>query len=184
MENYVKAALYFYPMMKRTAEDYKEHIKNKAYTSFDNRKNAEKLVEYMAGEVIKKRLLEELEERIASALERLTEKERFLLEARYFRRKSKLKEYLQSLGEGALGSKRSYFRRQEKLLKKLTERFCKAGLTEEEFCGRYESVSGFFTVLKYIQSGKELRFVARELTAVEDCFTRPSRTEACRAVAE
>ena len=43
LENYVKAALYIYPRIKKLIEESTEHIKNKAYTSFDNRKNAEKL---------------------------------------------------------------------------------------------------------------------------------------------
>lgn len=141
--------------MKRIVEDSEEHIKNKAYMSFDDRKNAEKLAEYVAGEIIKKRLTEELEKRIGAILEKLNENELFLLETRYFRRKRKVKEFYERLGKEPLGSKRTYFRRQERLLKKLTGLFLTAGLNEKEFTERYANVGILFSVLKYIKADRE-----------------------------
>ena len=54
MENYVKVALYAYPILRTVSEDYAEHIRNKALLSYDSGKSAEQLAVYLAEEILQK----------------------------------------------------------------------------------------------------------------------------------
>ena len=167
MNEYVKALLYLYPSFKRMTEDFGEHIKNKAYLSFECKGGTERYVEYLAGEVIKKKKMEEISFAMDELVDKLSDKEKFLLEMRYFRRKKKLQAYMETLGEEALGSKRSYFRKQGKLFEKLCLRLKRKGLTEEEFIERYGELDGISSVMRFIRSGKEEKLKKKERALVE-----------------
>lgn len=136
-------------------EDFKEHIQNKAYLSFATKMGTEQFAEYLAGEVIKKKKMEEISLEMDELINKLSEKERFLLEMRYFRRKKKIRLFMESLGEKALGSRRSYFRNQGKLFDKLCEKLQRRGFTESLFLERYNDLDGITEVMRFISSGKE-----------------------------
>ena len=55
LENYVKVVLYAYPILKNVGQDYQQHIQNKALLSYKSEALAERLVEYIAEEIINKR---------------------------------------------------------------------------------------------------------------------------------
>lgn len=165
MESYVKAVLYVYPRLREIEKDYGEHIRNKAILSYDYRVTTEKLSEYLAEEILKKGLIEELRSTVEGMLDLLTEEERFLLELRYFGRKSKLKEY----GEGVLsgiGSIRSYYRKRARVLKKAMFLLGRAGLTEEKFFEKYAKLDCLMSVYRYIEEGKEGTANVREKSLV------------------
>ncbi len=143
--------------------------------SYDYRVTTEKLSEYLAEEIIGKGLLEELKKTLDGVLQRLTEEERFLLELRYFRRRSRLKGYCQNYAE-AFGSVRNYYRRQEKLLAKFGAYLGGAGLTEEKFFREYSRFDGLMSICRWIGAGKECAAASGERALV--CFL--SRRAACR----
>ena len=59
MENYVKAVLYVYPRLERLEKDCEEHIRNRAFMSYDYRTTTERLSEELAEEIIRKGLTKE-----------------------------------------------------------------------------------------------------------------------------
>ena len=147
MENCVKAILYTYPKLSRIEEDYEDHIKNKATLSYRYRGSTEALTEYILTEILKKRRLAQLKSDLDQLFLSLTDEERLLLKIRYFGkiRRAKNKEKnktadelseVNSVREGAekkLWSERTYYRKQERLLKKLMAKFNEIGLTKEVF---------------------------------------------------
>ena len=72
MENYVKEILFGYPLLKTIEEDYALHIKNKAVLSHNCATSAEKLAEYLAGEILAMRSLENLKRIVGNVLDKLS----------------------------------------------------------------------------------------------------------------
>jgi hypothetical protein len=120
-------------------KDYIEHVANKAFLSCDGRISTDRLVEYLVKEILEKEKLEALEEMIGGVVNELSEREKFLLELRYFRRKPFLLEGARVF-RGRLGSRRSYPRKQERLLKKFGERLRLCGLSEKQFFKDYARI--------------------------------------------
>ena len=112
MENYVKAVLYVYPRLERLEKDCEEHIRNRAFMSYDYRTTTERLSEELAEEIIRKGLIRELKRKTDAAIGALKKEEKFLLELRYFRRKSRLKQFCGETDFKEIGSERNYYRRQ------------------------------------------------------------------------
>lgn len=162
MESYIKALLYIYPRLGKIGEDYGEYIKNRALRSYVYKGGTEALCEQLAGEIVKKRRTGELKELLDGVLENLTEGERFLLEVRYFGRKSRLAAYSEQTAAEACGSERSYYRRQERLIGKVGRLIKRAGLTEEAFMRDYGDFDWLISVCRYIDEGKEKGASARE----------------------
>ena len=137
MENYVKAALYAYPSIENMEEAYAQHVKNKALLSCDGRMNTEKLAEYLAEEILRKRSLEWLKTIIKEAVDSLTEVERTLIGIAFFGTKKKVRLLSQKrcLGgaEWKSWSERSRFRIQTRALGKVKAAFLRAGLNKEVF---------------------------------------------------
>ncbi len=155
MENYVKALLYFYPMMRSTERNYGEYIRNKAIMSYDNRVPAETTVEKILEEIIKKKKFEELTNKLTSVMKELNLEDKVLLEFRYFRRKKVLKKIVKNGLWKFVGSKRNYFRRQNKLEKKIYSILIKKGLTEKEFLDNYAELEEIKDIVNYIESRQD-----------------------------
>ena len=60
------------------------------------------------------------------------------------------------------GSRRSYYRRQEKLVKKIGERFMRKGLDEEKFYSEYGSIELIRRVDRALSAGRRGAQGARE----------------------
>ena len=71
MENYLKAVLYAYPLLKTVGEDYAEHIRNKAVLSYHSPRTTEELAEYLAEEILRKNDLLMLRGVIEKTVEKL-----------------------------------------------------------------------------------------------------------------
>ena len=122
-------------------KDYEDHIRNKALLSYDTRVNAERLVEYIAEEIICKERLEWLKSIVSEVFGKLSETEKALIAIRYFG-KSK-KRYLAGvkprMKKGEISQKkltfsdRTYFRMQQRLLVKVGAMLKAAGLSEERY---------------------------------------------------
>lgn len=168
MDVYVKALLYVYPRLEKIASDYEEHVKNKAYFSFLSRTDTATLAEYLAGEIIKKRKVEEIEEIMEKIVAGLSADERVLLEMRYFRRKNVMRKIIRS---GLMKDKtRTYFRRQSRLLQKVREKLELRGLSEENFFLRYGEIECFASVCKYVAEGKDKLYAAKERAMLLSLF--------------
>ena len=136
MENYVKALLYAYPFIERAKESYTQHVRSKALLSCDGRMATEKLVEYLVEEILRKRRLEWLEQRINWVLEELSERERMLIEICFFGERKKLpilKEMLKNSGYvkrfGPIATKMFRLR----TFRKTANLMEKHGITEKRF---------------------------------------------------
>ena len=142
MEQYTKAVLYVYPLLKTVEKDYEDHIRNKALLSYDTRENAERLIEYIAEEIICKERLEWLKSVVSEVLSKLSEMEKALIAIRYFGKSKKRclvgVKWRDKKGEEAQSQKtswseRTYFRQQQRLLIKVSAMLKAAGLSEERY---------------------------------------------------
>ena len=133
MEKYLKAVLYAYPLLETVEQDYDIHIKNKAVLSYRNDKSAEELAVYIAEEIIRRERFAWLKKTVAKILDTLSEKERSLLELRYFgKRRKRTSNTLQGQSECVL-SESSYFRAQNRLAEKVGAMLVRAGFTKEVY---------------------------------------------------
>ena len=152
-----KTILYVYPMMKSLAEAVRVGARNKALLSYRSKRDALTDLEAVAEEVLLAGRLEWLHGAVDSVLARLSKEESFLLEYRYFRRKKVLASY-----EGEIDcSERNYFRKQEKLLHKISARLFARGITEEYFLKAFKHSVCLMRVYRAIQRGAELTICAR-----------------------
>ena len=146
-------------------KDYEEHIKNKALLSYDSRKRAEDLAEYLAGEIIEMRRLEWLKGKLEGVLAKLTEEEKILVEGRYFGKRKRLKQYLHEKREDENGrgtSERNYFRRQRRLGEKLEKMLTSVGVTEEAYFSQLHSVEIFAKIYKMVERETDGHISLRE----------------------
>ena len=114
-------------------------------------------LEAVAEEVFLAERLDSLKEVTEEVLARLSKEELFLLEYRYFRRKKLLAKF----GEVLPCSERNYFRKQEKLLRKIAAQFSLNGVTEEYFLEAFKSSVCLMKVYGAIVKGGELKICAR-----------------------
>ena len=118
-------------------EAYAQHVKNKALLSCDGRMNTEKLAEYLAEEILRKRSLEWLKKIIEEAVASLSEVERALIGIAFFGSKKKVRLVSQkrsfSGAEKKSWSERNRFRIQTRAFGKVKAALLRAGLTKEVF---------------------------------------------------
>ena len=163
MENIVKAVLYTYTKLNTIEKDYEEHIQNRAILSHRYKGSVEALTEYLAGEVIRRHRLAELKSLLDKIIARLSDEEKLLLQLRYFgkirRAKSGEKESFvevtralkDELVEKFKWSERSYYRKQNRLLKKLVAEFNRVGLTKESFENEWLQYEFLYAVYRFIR---------------------------------
>ena len=161
--DYIKTALYVYPALKAAAKEVGEHVMRKACLSYGDRLSCEALTEYLLGQIDTKDRLETLFYTIGNALDELSDQEKFLLQVRYFGGKNKvISAYSDEEIQKLCGSRRSYYRRQEKLVKKIGERFMRKGLDEEKFYSEYGSIELIRRVDRALSAGRRGAQGARE----------------------
>ena len=152
-----KAILYVYPMMKGLAEATRVGATNKALLSYRSKRDAMSDLEAVAEEVLLAQRFEELSDTVDTLLARLSKEELLLLEYRYFRRKRVLDTFSKEL----LCSERNYFRKQARLLEKLTALLKARGITEKYFLAAFKNSVCLMRVYRAIQRGGELSIWAR-----------------------
>ncbi|MBD5636766.1 MAG: hypothetical protein HDP28_02950 [Clostridia bacterium] len=155
--DFVKAILYVYPTMGALSEAARGAAENKALLSYRSRFNAMHDLEEVAEEIFLAERLDSLKRITENLLARLDKEELFLLEYRYFRRKKMLAKF----GEEVPCSERNYFRKQEKLLRKIAAQFSLNGVTEEYFLEAYKNSVCLMKVYRAIVSGGEQKIYAR-----------------------
>lgn len=156
LEKYAKIVLYTYPLLATVEEDYIEHIKNRAILSYRDRNSALQLAEYLAREIVEKRNLEWLKSTIKKVVGQLSDVERALTEARYFKRKSiQQKAVLLEKAQGRLGSRSQYFRLQSRLGDKLGAMLQSAGLTKEVYESTFAGMEIFRWAKRLVERKEE-----------------------------
>ncbi len=167
MENCVKAVLYTYPKLNIIEKDYEDHIQNRAILSYRYKGSVENLTEYLAGEVIRRHRLAELKKDLESLFQTLSEEEILLLQLRYFgkirRAKNGEKESFsdvtrslkQEVVEKLRWSERSYYRKQNRLLRKLIAEFNRIGLNKESFEKEWLHYEFLRAVYRFLEKKKK-----------------------------
>ena len=151
--NYVKVLLYSYPKLDALADAVGCGAEVKALLSFRGRCDALSIAEKVAEEIVISKKLSLLKGELDRAISNLTDRELFLLEYKYFRRK----EYLRGKFSGfVLGcSERSYFRMQNALLVKMASRLKMLGYTQQRFFSEFGNFSPFMRVYRAVAEGRE-----------------------------
>lgn len=155
--DYVKAILYVYPTMKALGEAIRVSAENKAVLSYRSKRDAMSDLEEVAEEIFLAERVDSLKKTIDGILALLSQEELLLLEYRYFRRIKMLKR----LGGQLACSERGYFRKQERLLRKLLACLVARGVTEEYFLEAFKNSLCLMKVYKAVVNGEELSVCAR-----------------------
>lgn len=159
--DYVKVLLYAYPKLDMLAEAIASGAETKAFLSFratDTLNCAEKISQG----ILQSRILRKLANDMEDAFSRLSEEERYLLEYKYFRRKSEL---CGRFAETSFsGSEREYFRRQNALLKKVACLLIARGVTEETFFRDLGDIPPFPRVYRAVREGRERMVIPKRKT--------------------
>ena len=149
--DYVKTLLYVYPKMEAMEEAISVSVENKAALSFKDGLSAlgsaERIVEEMAAGARLARVRGMLER----ALLCMTERERFLLEYKYFRRRKELAEG----GCTFACSERTYYRNQQRALQKFARVLNASGYGEREFLADFSGFKPYRRVYDALKGGRE-----------------------------
>ena len=146
-------------------EDYQIHIRNKALLSHNCTTSAEKLAEYLAGEILTMRSLQNLKRTVEEVLAKLSLEERTLIEIRYFGRRKKMRGFLKRrISKGNLRecSETTYFRRQRALGEKVAAMLHFARITKEKYLAEYASSDIFRKIHAFVEAGKDKAIAADE----------------------
>ena len=150
-DDYVKAILYAYPSLEAIGEAVGVSADNKAFLSYRDPHSAESVAEEILKEIVARTALSELSALVDTMLQHCTEEELFLFEYKYFRRKKILAERFSAFSLTC--SERSYFRKQNRLLRKAADYFARNGWSQEKFL---EETNGLFArVVSAIGEGRE-----------------------------
>lgn len=125
---------------------------------------AERLAEYIAGEILEMRRLEWLKAKVEQVLDKLDETEKVLLAIRYFGKRKKIKGLVSGNGKW---SERNYFRRQKRLSEKVGEMLRVYGVTEELFLKEYAALDLFQRIYRFVQEGRDKKVSAEEKRALQ-----------------
>ena len=152
-----KAILYVYPMMEKLAEATRVGARNKALLSYRSHRDAMQDLKAVAEEMLLGARLDLLKNSVDSLLLKMSREELFLLEYRYFRRKKTLAQLWGTIN----CSERGYFRKQERLLQKISAYFAARGMTEAKFYDAFQNGYCLMKVLRAIERGDEKKIYAR-----------------------
>ena len=174
LENMVKAILYTYPKFKMIDRDYKDHIENQAVLSYRYKGATADLAEYIASEILRRKRLLVLKNALDGFLKSLNDEEATLLQLRYFGKIRMMKESAKPKGESEWQkvcsseqkreriaswhwSERSYYRKQNRLLKKIVEAFNRMGFTKDVLEKEYMQYEFLKAVYRFLlrTSGKK-----------------------------
>lgn len=158
----MKVLLYAYPTLKTLIKEYKEHIYERAVRSYGGRADAESAATYIAEQILNMQALEWGKEILEKVFSKLSEIERTMVALRYFglKRKSVKAELIKEKKQ--FSSERSYFRAQEKLLKKIAALLQAAGLDEGYFESEFLKIEELKPICRYVQKGKDQKMLKRE----------------------
>ncbi len=155
-------ALYAYPRLQTLIKEYRDHIYERAVHSYGGKTDAEEAVTYIAQQILNMQALEWLKGILDKIFSKLSSLELTMIGLRYFglKRKSVKQEIERDKIEFA--SERSYFRAQEKLLKKIAALLQAAGLDEQYFDSEFLEIEELKPICKYVEKGGDKKMLKRE----------------------
>lgn len=156
---YEKVLLYAYPKMGELAEAISAGVEVKAALSFREAGDPFALAERIADEILRRRKLLAAEKMLDETLSGLGEEELFLLEYKYFRRKKNLRGKF--AGRTVECSERSYFRRQNALLSRVSQLLAARGWSEERFLEEFGDNDVLMRLFRALEEGRERALVAK-----------------------
>ncbi len=159
--DYVKVLLYAYPRIDRLREAIECGVEIRALLSFRDRGDVFTLFEGLGGEIVTAKRLTLLEKMLKEIVDGCTQREKYLLEYKYFRRKELLRD--EYTGYELECSERNYFRLQNLLLNKIAARLNEAGYDEKRFYEDFSDYAPFMRVLRAIREGKERMVVFKRI---------------------
>ena len=176
MKNYAKLILYAYPLLKTVEKDYEEHIGNKALLSYGSKMATEKLTEYLAEEIVRRQNVLRLKAVLDKIIFALSEEEKTLLDVRYFGKVERVRRQFAAWKAGLCTlafkpwSERTYYRKQTRLLKKITSQVKQAGIDEKCFDEEYLPIEYIAMLYQYLALGKEVTTSQKERQLL--CFLK------------
>lgn len=177
---YIKVLLYAYPKLEELSRAVAEGARVKAMLSFRGTEDTCSLAERIAEEMARSEQLLFLKRKMDVLLAFFTDEELFLLEYKYFRRRKVLRE---NYGEGEIGcSLRSYFRRQNALLKKISRIFPFFVMTEENFLREMRPFPSFIRMYNALLRGEERKVVGKRGATGLRCRSRLLQNSAASGV--
>ncbi len=159
MNEYVKAVLYAYPLLKNVEKDYIEHIQNRAILSYRSDHSAELVAEKIAEDILEKQNLQWLKEKVECVLDKLNTLEKTLVSVKYFGKKRKMirvtsKKAGETQSQLTVWSERKYFRMQERLFAKVAATFKSVGVTEQVFFDRFAGCDIINRIYRFVCKNK------------------------------
>ena len=156
---YEKLILYSYPHLEAIAEAMEQAARNKALLSVRSSEDTLSLLERISEDALTAQELRALRAETEKILLALNEEELYLLEYKYFRRRRVLRDRFADY-ELTL-SERSYFRRQNELLRKISFHLRTCGVTKENFFARFGHFSPFMRVYRALERGLDVKLAER-----------------------
>lgn len=145
--------LYAYPKLGEMAEAEETAAETRAALSFRSSKSALAAAADVAEGFFVARALEAARQSVESALSVLGEEEKYLLEYKYFRRTRVLREKFGGMKLHC--TKRTYFRRQAALLRRVSLLLHARGWTEARFREEFSAYEPFLRALRVLRAGRE-----------------------------
>ena len=152
---YEKVLLLSYPHLANIIDDMDKLVCQKAYSSFTNNISCLDLSEKIITIIDKKDRLIDLKIKLDEIFKNFSIEELWLLEQKYFKRKSVLKKLSGKIT--IQYTLRTYFRKQNRLLEKFSKSLCHKGMIESWFLERYGDIEWFnslYSRLKYEEKTK------------------------------
>ena len=181
-----KVFLYAYPFLDALSEVVGVSAENKAALSYRSPYDARRIAETIVRELALSERLSALKAELDRAFAALTAEERFLLEYKYFRGKRGTGDRAEAV---LACSKRTYFRMQVALLRKIACFLARNGWTVERFLDEFGRYAPFMRLLRRLR-GRTARAVRRgaganqkSLSVEGGDFFFPRRTNAAMATA-
>ena len=161
MKDYQKTRLFLYPRLERFAEDLGQYARAKAVASCLGREDTEACVQALIDCAHAQNCCRTLKALLDGVFGGLTEEERVMLDYKYFRRRRG--------SAPPLGfSRRTYYRRQQKLESALNAEFLRRGMDEGWFLRLCGGVPAMRQVYEHVCARKECEIVdKRSRRAIE-----------------
>ena len=171
---YEKVFLYAYPKMDELADAVSASAETKALLSFRAVGDCLGVAEKIVREIDVSRKIRAVKRDMDELLAEMSEEELFWLEYKYFRRRKRLRALAEFARAGEC-SERTYFRRQNALLRKISSGLAARGMSEEWFLQVFSGYTPFLRVYRALKEGRESSLVRkRDKRGIEFCQKSPS----------
>ena len=150
LKDYQEVILFLYPRLERAAEDIAQIVEAGALASVSGKESAERCAGRLLGYLQTRECFLAVRDAVDGMRAQLSEEERFLLEYKYFRRKGVLQGEFRSMDLDC--SLRTYYRKQDRLARRMNALFLRAGLTETWFAETLGGLPFFASALRCLRA--------------------------------